>query len=413
MCRLAKGRHIMLLGDSMQEELFLTWFSGGLAYAVIPEDRASDEVLIKSLKARLYGTCDGSCPYNKRGPCEGPFEIPCGDGVPSYTISFTKVLHLAPLSSSGDEHPWMSRLVSLNVSLLLVNSGAHYLPTEPLLKNLNEFLQHVYRHLPDISIIYRNTPSGHPNCENHVHDIPLSPLSPLINNSVPVVIASQSNTNTNTYDNVTFHPEYKWEEILAQNTDVHSFLAQNYPQVLYLDVVTSTMLRHDSHPSGDDCLHYCLAGPVDSWLVLHYNALLRLMDYVEEVDILYSSVLNKMVYVPTPSVLTTVLPWVSPSINNTNDSDTSASKIDSNNTDPTADPIRYGILVESKDVYAFHGGQRHFCGPLSEVVPLLNPSENEQMDKWHLSTWDFINYPSGRPERSDTCNPDKSNKMTY
>ena len=117
-------------------------------------------------------------------------------------------------------------------------------------------------------------------------------------------------------------------------------------------------------------------------------------------------------YLPTPSPLTTVLPWVSPSSTNSVNETIGSSVTSNSNNDlgEIRDPIRYGVLTESKDVYAFHDGERHFCGPVSEIV--LSPPETESMNNWRLSAWDFINYPGSRPERSAACDPDKANKMT-
>ncbi len=46
-------------------------------------------------------------------------------------------------------------------------------------------------------------------------------------------------------------------------------------QVLYLDVVTATARRADSHADG---LHYCLPGPPDTWVTLLFNALVLIDD---------------------------------------------------------------------------------------------------------------------------------------
>jgi hypothetical protein len=47
-------------------------------------------------------------------------------------------------------------------------------------------------------------------------------------------------------------------------------LAANFPHVLYLDVFTPTVLRADSHL---DMLHYCVPGPLDTWVELLSNVL--------------------------------------------------------------------------------------------------------------------------------------------
>lgn len=42
-----------------------------------------------------------------------------------------------------------------------------------------------------------------------------------------------------------------------------------------LDAYTPTVLRADGHHGvGEDCLHYCVPGPVDHWVTLLYNILL-------------------------------------------------------------------------------------------------------------------------------------------
>lgn len=41
-----------------------------------------------------------------------------------------------------------------------------------------------------------------------------------------------------------------------------------------LDAYTPTILRADLHNGGEDCVHYCMPGPIDHWVVLLYNMLL-------------------------------------------------------------------------------------------------------------------------------------------
>jgi len=49
--------------------------------------------------------------------------------------------------------------------------------------------------------------------------------------------------------------------------------------VFVLDVVPATSLRADSHMSStNDCLHYCAPGPIDMWVELLYNAILRALE---------------------------------------------------------------------------------------------------------------------------------------
>lgn len=58
--------------------------------------------------------------------------------------------------------------------------------------------------------------------------------------------------------------------IQIQNELTEELLRSHYPNVLYLDVATQTNLRRDSH---FDNIHYCFPGPIDSWILLIFNAL--------------------------------------------------------------------------------------------------------------------------------------------
>ena len=47
----------------------------------------------------------------------------------------------------------------------------------------------------------------------------------------------------------------------------------SYPHVLYLNVASLSSLRSDSHCNVDDCLHYCVPGPIDAWVEMLHRAL--------------------------------------------------------------------------------------------------------------------------------------------
>jgi hypothetical protein len=51
-------------------------------------------------------------------------------------------------------------------------------------------------------------------------------------------------------------------------------MVDSYVQILYLDFAKPTELRSDSHIGGKDCLHYCIPGPEDNWVVWIMDAIM-------------------------------------------------------------------------------------------------------------------------------------------
>jgi hypothetical protein len=179
-----------------------------------------------------------------------------------------------------------------NISLLFLNTGAHHQPDDSLIRNINSSLHHLYEHYPSISIIYRNTYHGHDHCEDTMNALPLD------HTLYKHFLHKHSYLNEGLSE---AHPEYGWQNFNHQNTLVQSFLEEFYPQVFYMDIASSTNLRADSHVSAHDCYHYCIPGPVDEWVIYHYNALILLTKHHQEK-------LNPIQYVESISNIDTLTP---------------------------------------------------------------------------------------------------------
>lgn len=164
-------------------------------------------------------------------------------------------------------------------NLMVLNRGAHFRNSTEVLRVLNNTLSYMQTHHPYISLIYRSTSPAHPNCSETAFAKPLEdypryagwdpfprPGEPAWRDPLLKNLAMEPSIERN-YD------AYHWAEFYQQNQVVRAFLRRHFPRVLYLDVYPSTFLRPDSHMSSEDCLHYCIPGPVDNWVVLFYNAL--------------------------------------------------------------------------------------------------------------------------------------------
>ncbi|CAN0273303.1 unnamed protein product [Pylaiella littoralis] len=68
---------------------------------------------------------------------------------------------------------------------------------------------------------------------------------------------------------------FKWPTYVEKNQIIEEAFVRDEEWKL-LDAYTPTVLRADSHRGGPgpDCLHYCMPGPVDHWVLLLYNILL-------------------------------------------------------------------------------------------------------------------------------------------
>lgn len=140
---------------------------------------------------------------------------------------------------------------------MILNTGAHVKEDNILLDNVNNTLKRIYEINKNMNIIWRNTHFAHPDCFNHFQDDPLLEYPDL-------------------HKLGTYNSNYYWDKFASQNNLIEQLLNNYYPKVLYVNIHNSSALRIDSHVlEGDDCLHYCLSGPMDNWLLLLYNAMLK------------------------------------------------------------------------------------------------------------------------------------------
>ncbi|CAI5510874.1 unnamed protein product [Closterium sp. Naga37s-1] len=133
--------------------------------------------------------------------------------------------------------PWFDDVLpGSDTAVLVLNRGAHYVEDEEFTEQLNRTLTRVREAAPELLIIYRSTPPGHAHCENITAPLK-EPQDP---SSLP------------------FH----WGEFGRQNK-----LARQMVEAVggvFMDVDPMTSLRGDGHMSPpNDCLHYCLPGPLD------------------------------------------------------------------------------------------------------------------------------------------------------
>jgi hypothetical protein len=160
---------------------------------------------------------------------------------------------------------WMNWVEKHPDSVVLVNRGVHGDTDSNVVNNIRVVLNFLIRTLsPEESLlIWRTVNIAHVNCGENRRPIP------------------SSRWKDDFIDDNPYHREWNWKKFPVQSQKVvlpmvkdiiarnNSFLASRF---VYLDVFESIKLRADGHHHEIyDCLHYCVPGPLDSWIIFLFN----------------------------------------------------------------------------------------------------------------------------------------------
>ena len=256
MCRVIRGRHILLVGDSIMDQFFITLLQSMWPW---PNGMPVRDFMQK------YGTgpdrgifADGKTAHDIIGghhPYVPGFYIPCPDGGHSqshFRLSFIRNYYLSLTRkanrSNGTgvvQQPWVPFLEQHRNSIVILNRGAHYVDDGPFAAELRDTFVYLRKHHADALIIYRDTPIGHPEPYKYQQALPLS--TPLDSSRYPL----------------NMWQKYHYNSFDRQNLLARQIIAEAHPLAVYMSVAASTNLRRDSHC---DELHYCIPGPIDHWV---------------------------------------------------------------------------------------------------------------------------------------------------
>lgn len=281
MCSILSGKTIMIVGDSISNEHFVTFAS-----ALWPPSEKQPEAPEFEHYDHQYLLYDDASTffYNDTGANNVGLTIPCFDddddgdanfedddaddevdvrSKDSFKLIFVRNYNLTTNDDAPDfwfeDHgrkfkdkprPWLDRIGEENVDFLILNRGAHTSTT--IIPELERTFSAVHKTYPQLKVMWRNTPSGHPSCGDTLTSPPLK--------TPPDLSAANS----------AFH----WNSFHHVNTQVRKLISSRFPQVLYLNVSHPTEMRRDSHVSAKDCLHYCIPGPIDNWITWVVHAVL-------------------------------------------------------------------------------------------------------------------------------------------
>ena len=125
------------------------------------------------------------------------------------------------------EQPWARLSLTWQPDVIVLNRGAHFSETSDLLDGVRSTLLWMQEFLPRAVVLWRNTPHGHPGCDNATGPL-LAPLA------APALAA------------MPFH----WNAFPSQNDALEAMIKRDFPGVLHIDVATPTNLRPDGHPGN-------------------------------------------------------------------------------------------------------------------------------------------------------------------
>lgn len=178
----------------------------------------------------------------------------CGDVLKNkgFNISWVRNDHVSPVESVQDtprfnvyQWPWLDHLQEWNIKILILNRGAHYESDQGYAKSLHIIFPILRTRSPNLIVLYRNTPPGHVNCTSY--------SKPLKQRQPPAELP------------------HHWGNFQAQNEMAKRIVER--AGYVYMDVDSMLSLRPDGHHTANDCLHYCIPGPLDVVVQLFYNIL--------------------------------------------------------------------------------------------------------------------------------------------
>jgi hypothetical protein len=245
-CETINGRAIIVVGDSLSAEFYDTLVSALRPPHSEPRDRDAE-------------TRDVICSGRVEEPALVQY-VPLKDkGLDEAGMRAAKAKAdtstLSPSEDGGAQIIW------------IMNRGAWYRKMPQHLQIIKGMMQLVKSLTPNSTLFWRTTPVGHPDAFGRTPQQNAPPLdSPIEELNFTAGLAAK----------------YMWWEVQSQNEETVAALPSD---VIVVDVVPATALRHDSHPvrsfaidkENRDGLHYCIPGPVDQWVEL-WAAILRALE---------------------------------------------------------------------------------------------------------------------------------------
>lgn len=244
-----------LLKRSLGEEICNALHSTGFQSIIFVGDSLNEEFFITFMSVILHGV-EGGADVCKT--VRGPFYQIIDEFLICGNITARTIRNDYLTADRRDPCPDMScapfwnHINLLKTTLLVVNRGAHVdFSVDDTIQQLSYFFNSTAHE--NITVVFRSTAPFH-TLETNI--------------SQPWVYEDQV---------VRSKPSYHYRRVFQDLITFETLIkTAAYPHVFYLDIFAPTSRRSDLHK---DFLHYCIPGPIDTWVVQLYN----LIDLVRDV----------------------------------------------------------------------------------------------------------------------------------
>ena len=265
MCETIDGRDVIIVGDSMSAQFFMTFL---LAIWPWPTGQSiSNYYSISHLNFQSTQTF--------HIPCSSPFHVSFVRNIYLSINRNDKIYNVnrAELNLPPKKVVAMSwvRVLERNHArrrnnIIVLNRGAHYTSDHILLTELQDTFMYLQQHHNDSLIIYRDTAKGHPEVKKHQQN------QPPITEELP----------SSAYDEIEWNT-YNYSQFNHQNSLVRNLIVQKFPHIVYMNIAKATNLRRDSHVRTTIATHHPLS---TSWSYI-YSILLLNSDHPHSFHVLY------------------------------------------------------------------------------------------------------------------------------
>ncbi|KAG2212614.1 hypothetical protein INT47_000590 [Mucor saturninus] len=235
-CKVLRGRHVLLVGDLVHyqlHELFLDTLRDGPA------------------------VCFGELNCKDHTVCTEPFMETRLRYLRNDILSVRRKMNANHGHPKADviEWPFTSASIMRGYPIVIINRAPVLESDESFIHGLIETLRVMRKGNPKALLIYRSTGIGHPFCNEATGPLK-EPLTDEALRSLP----------------------FGWSEIGRRNAMARVIVEA--AGGLFVDLAALSDLRPDGHVGGQDCLRYCIPGPLDSWALILYKVFLGLEGHV-------------------------------------------------------------------------------------------------------------------------------------
>ncbi|KAI8982209.1 hypothetical protein BDF20DRAFT_834853 [Mycotypha africana] len=231
LCDVLRGRHILLVGDLVHYQMH---------EVLLDSMRNGPTVCFGELNCKDHTLCEAEPKVNMRY-------------LRNDLLSVRQKMYQNHGHPKADviEWPFTQTTILRTYPIVILSRGLVHESDEAFIDGLVDAIQTIRKQYPKTLVIYRSTSIGHPYCDDATGPLK-KPLSDKELKRLP----------------------FGWSELKRRNQIARAIVEA--AGGLFVDLAALEDLRPDGHIGGNDCLRYCIPGPLDSEIQILYQIFLGL-----------------------------------------------------------------------------------------------------------------------------------------